>query len=337
MSSPDPCDSLPPNRTTLNNSRHFSWIFKDRQYSINLTLSPETYTFLRSRELNNCNPSSPRESFYDSLISDTSDDSAVSSITSQFNTYRSTYQLSNDHLLDLIISFVQAIPYKTEGRKAKFPYLTLFEASGDCDDKSILLISLLRESNYSASLLHYPNLLHVAAGISCPESQIEQFCFLETTSIGFYVGDSPSPAYLSPTSIFHLSNGTQYSLVQFHETEREEVDHKALIIEAKKNNYNEKTELYNQKRDLYNARLADYEEKLDVYESDPTEENYNAANSSLTSLNSLVPVINSLAEESNTLSEEINSLVTERNELIRIIFGHKGIPSGEDIILGGAI
>jgi hypothetical protein len=103
-----------------------------------------------------------------------------------------------------LIDFVQNLPYVTDNVSkgfddyTKFMTETLTEASGDCEDTSILLAALLQSQpfNYDAVLLELPG--HMAVGVygeDLPgyywEHNDRQYYYLETTGEGWGVGDLP--------------------------------------------------------------------------------------------------------------------------------------------------
>jgi len=99
----------------------------------------------------------------------------------------------------LVISFVQAIPYQI--RPPQLPVQTLAEG-GDCDCKSILAAALLDAMGYKVALIVFSD--HVAVGIAfypwesprvSPawywEWEGRRFYYAETTSPGWQIGQLP--------------------------------------------------------------------------------------------------------------------------------------------------
>ncbi len=95
----------------------------------------------------------------------------------------------------IAISLVQNIPYKVSqeflnigGVKiavSKFPYQTLSEIYGTCEDKSELLTFLLKEIGYGVSLFYYPVENHESVGIKCAgkaDLKDSGYCFVEATA-----------------------------------------------------------------------------------------------------------------------------------------------------------
>lgn len=117
--------------------------------------------------------------------------------------------------LQNIIYFVQNdIEYLSDPNNrdyAKFPYETLYERGGDCEDKSILLCGLLTKAGYSSCLITFSD--HVGVGIEVEggidngyyysSSDGRKFFYLESTSHGWAIGELPEElADQSATIIF---------------------------------------------------------------------------------------------------------------------------------------
>ncbi|UCD13920.1 MAG: hypothetical protein JSW60_00445 [Thermoplasmatales archaeon] len=116
--------------------------------------------------------------------------------------------------INFAASFVQHLEYVedvTESDYPRYPFESLKDAKGDCEDKAILIASILDSSGYNVSLLKLPS--HVAVGVHLDESAttydyyIEEYYFLETTSSGWPCGKIPSEHE-------GLSNVTIYAIKQ---------------------------------------------------------------------------------------------------------------------------
>jgi hypothetical protein len=125
----------------------------------------------------------------------------------------------------IAVSLVQNIPYGSskdnitigyyELSYRRFPYEVIYDNEGVCDEKSVLLIFLLKELGYDVSLFYYPNENHEAVGIKCPTEYSlgnTSYCFVEASgpsiisnSEQFYFGGSKLS---SDFELIHLFNGT---------------------------------------------------------------------------------------------------------------------------------
>ena len=116
---------------------------------------------------------------------------------------------------------------------------------GDCDDKSILLTVLLKELGYKSALILFDSLRHIGVGLACPEDQLQGgYCYVETTTMGWHAGKLPNESYKNPSGVFSISNGSSYSLVEFHKKEREEIESLKVQIIAKEDSYQQKLAEY---------------------------------------------------------------------------------------------
>ncbi len=80
--------------------------------------------------------------------------------------YRNGGYLSDDEYLELIVAFVQQIPYvENPSPKRKYPVEVLYDKSGDSDEKSLLLVNLLAREGYDTSLLVFEDLGYETTGI----------------------------------------------------------------------------------------------------------------------------------------------------------------------------
>jgi hypothetical protein len=96
-------------------------------------------------------------------------------------------------IIQLMVAFVQSIPYDYAGGQVKNPLQTLSKGRGDCDDKSLLLAKLLGMAGFKSCLLAFPQNKHMALGLKIVESQYaykDGFVFIETTD-NFNIGQIP--------------------------------------------------------------------------------------------------------------------------------------------------
>lgn len=96
-------------------------------------------------------------------------------------------------IIQLMVAFIQSIPYDYAGGQVKNPLQTLSKGRGDCDDKSLLLAKLLGMAGFKSCLLAFPQNKHMALGLKIAESQYaykDGFVFIETTD-HFNIGQIP--------------------------------------------------------------------------------------------------------------------------------------------------
>lgn len=117
------------------------------------------------------------KSFVDPLIFNP----MYNSILSQFRELKDEMSLDSDRYAELILAYVQSVPYKTDDLRIapKFPVETVYENSGDCDDKSLLAAALLSAEDYEVALLEFEEEEHMALGIRSSD------CFYKGTGYAY--------------------------------------------------------------------------------------------------------------------------------------------------------
>jgi hypothetical protein len=105
---------------------------------------------------------------YTSYVYDTEDDEFISSIARTFAEAAARDGYSDDEAVLLAVRFVQSLAYlpdddALEYDYPKYPLETLYDLGGDCEDSSILLVSLLREMGYGCCLVEFYD--HMGVGV----------------------------------------------------------------------------------------------------------------------------------------------------------------------------
>jgi hypothetical protein len=124
----------------------------------------------------------------------------------------------------IAISLVQNIPYANSGEnisfagnsieKSRFPYQVLYDNNGTCEEKSELLVLILKELGYGVAVFYYDNENHESVGIKCPVGKSldeSGYCFIETTAPSV-IGDSGGEYFgtgklLSKPEMFLINDG----------------------------------------------------------------------------------------------------------------------------------
>jgi hypothetical protein len=112
------------------------------------------------------------------------------------------YPDTDEDKINYMASFVQNLEYLSDLSELsdypRFPVETIFnqDGGGDCEDKAILLISLLHSMGYNAVLLRFDE--HMAVGVNLGEDTVssydyyvDNYYFLETTTAGKPLGFVP--------------------------------------------------------------------------------------------------------------------------------------------------
>ena len=122
------------------------------------------------------------------------------------------------------ISLVQNIPYDYNKLYAvaktgttRYPYQVLYDNTGVCSDKSLLLAYLLRELGYGVVLFSFDAENHMAVGIKSPDQYAYRnsgYAFIESTAPSIptdSAGDYPGAGKLTSTpEIIRISDGIPF-------------------------------------------------------------------------------------------------------------------------------
>ena len=175
-------------------TRDFVWQYAGRSFNLAFDLHPDTYELFRQRE---------RTRDYDLFASDFHSKPFIQEITRKLADYGTASGLSDAEIPYFIVSFVQNLPYTSDDLTTgfdeypRFPYETLYDNGGDCEDTSILASAMLHELRYDVALLLFPG--HMAVGFECRAETGQpryrhhgrRYCYLETTGDDWDVGVVP--------------------------------------------------------------------------------------------------------------------------------------------------
>jgi len=205
-------------------SRTYSWNYEGYRWHLTLLLDDELNVVYRERT---------RKRDYDLFASDPYDDMLIKNIAETLLSLSGDYGLEESKVPGLCISFVQSLNYSSDLLSAgydqypRFPYETLYESGGDCEDTSILSVAILQEMGYDVVLLELPE--HMALGIHCSpgtegksfEYAGKRYYYLETTGSGWNIGEMPEeyqgqavhviPVYKRPLILLDFRAQCEYS------------------------------------------------------------------------------------------------------------------------------
>jgi len=94
-----------------------------------------------------------------------------------------------DNLVRDLIYLVRRIPYDETINyivySVRYPYETLYDNTGMCADKSLLLGKILKRMGYGVALFLFDEKEHMTVGIQCNKGNFEtDYCFVESTGPG---------------------------------------------------------------------------------------------------------------------------------------------------------
>lgn len=114
-------------------------------------------------------------------------------ILSDLREIQITQNLDSDEYAELIVSFVQSIPYDYGAlASARYPIAVICDGMGDCDEKSTLLCGLLAHEGYDVALFDLPEINHMSAAIKAYDTTgyIDGYIYVESTDPAF-IGEVP--------------------------------------------------------------------------------------------------------------------------------------------------
>jgi len=182
-------------------SKNFEWKHKGRSYSWEVPIPEKLYEYYRGLS---------RNPDYEEYVTDPRDDEYLGSLCEKLGHAEAKCDWSGK--IDFVLSFVQSLKYtedETTGfdEYPRFPVETLVDEGGDCEDTSILFVSIVRELGFGAVLLRLDEAQHMSAGIrisgdvisewdkSYPltyyESNGKYYAYCETTGSGWRIGEKP--------------------------------------------------------------------------------------------------------------------------------------------------
>ena len=122
-----------------------------------------------------------------------------------FNWFQEKNELSDRETLEIIIDFIQQIPYEIPDNYYGLysPAEVLYRNAGDCDSKTLFAALILKQLGYYTALFYSSEYAHVMLGLNVPstgeyiELNGRPYYFTEMTAPGWQIGDiSPDCADL---------------------------------------------------------------------------------------------------------------------------------------------
>jgi hypothetical protein len=182
------------NRTGLV-TRSFPYVLRGETGTINVSLSPAMYSELAAEvPLEMCSPDNATvpcthavfSRFYLNMVNEPDENATLDALV---NTIREKTPVRDDQAR-IAISLVQQIPFGYHPSSGggngsmRYPYMVLYDDNGLCDEKAVLLASLLRGLGYGTALIDFSSDDHMALGIKSPAAYAYNnsgYAFVETT------------------------------------------------------------------------------------------------------------------------------------------------------------
>ncbi len=176
--------------------RDYNWKYNNEDYSLSMCY-PENVDNMKNRD---------RNRDYVHFVNDPYSKQIVELLTNELESIAANKDFGKYEKVEFVIAFVQALPYTSDKVTTgyddyrRFPYETLYDDGGDCEDTSILMAALLNKMGYGTALIVYSD--HVATGVKCTPSDFLYettyytkdsitYCYLETTGENWNVGKIP--------------------------------------------------------------------------------------------------------------------------------------------------
>ncbi len=170
----------------------YSWHFNGSNWTWEIQVQPVLFTDYRNRNQRNLGAASVMTGFAD-YLNDNTGISALKNMTDEIKRVSRSERFTQTREIEFVTGFVANLPYlddrTTTGYEEypRYPVETLVDNGGDCEDKAILLASLLNSMGYDASLVLSTN--HCAVGVRdvggmAGESYLdnnERYYFIEAT------------------------------------------------------------------------------------------------------------------------------------------------------------
>lgn len=174
--------------------KEYDWFFKGRYWTLSLSIPETQYEYYKNKER------VPTDD-YSVYVTHPYDDEYINTIIKKFNFIALEEDLTESEKINLVISFVQSLPYTSDevttpyDEYPRYPLETLVDNGGDCEDSSILTASLLKAMNFDVILI--APTAHMAIGVNMDAygtywtSNGDKYFYLETTGEGWEIGDYP--------------------------------------------------------------------------------------------------------------------------------------------------
>jgi hypothetical protein len=185
--------------------REYIWNYKGLSWTLSLSIPGALYDYYGEK-------GRVETEDYSVYVSHPDDDDYLGTIVREFNRIALEEGYTEEEKVNLIITFVQSLPYTSDSvttafdEYPRYPIETLVEYGGDCEDTSILTAAFLDALFYDVILINPPEHMAVGIGIDAYgtywELDGEKYFYLETTGEGWEIGEMP-PEYESETAYIY--------------------------------------------------------------------------------------------------------------------------------------
>jgi hypothetical protein len=196
--------------------KRFSWHYQDTEWTWHTHIPQSLYDYYQGLPR-------PATEDYSIYVTHPLDDDYLDRVTSELERVSQEAGFSYLEEVELTAACVQSLPYTTDSvttpydEYPRYPIETLVDEGGDCEDTSILLASLLQGMGHHVIIIVFPPQAgaeggHCGVGISGGggvtgsyiEYHGERYFYLESTNVGWTVGEMPEEYQAARAQILEL-------------------------------------------------------------------------------------------------------------------------------------
>ncbi|MFH0846908.1 MAG: hypothetical protein V1894_02475 [Chloroflexota bacterium] len=177
-------------------TRKLAWEYAGNTWTWEIKVARALYLYYRGLPR-------PMTENYTVYVTHPLDDALAGSMASELQGVAQRENLSKLGAVELVIAMVQAIPYRLDvatigiEEYPRYPVELLVDGTGDCEDKAILLASILIKLGYKVALVVFPD--HGSLGIQAQEGMKGtsfplngvDYYYIEVTDSGWEIGELP--------------------------------------------------------------------------------------------------------------------------------------------------
>jgi len=188
--------------------REYEWRYESSTWKLSLSIPESLYEYYKTLDRS-------FDEDFSVYVTHPYDDEYIDMIIEKFNSIAINKELTEVEKVNLVIAFVQSLPYTSDevttpfDEYPRYPLETLVDGGGDCEDTAILTAALLDAMNYDTVLLGLPG--HMAVGVHIENGygsyysyNDREYFYLETTSEGWQIGELPDEYQGESAHIYHL-------------------------------------------------------------------------------------------------------------------------------------
>ena len=163
----------------------FEFKYKDKIFNYKINLYPDLYYFSNNLKDQDCYFDTDK--YTEGFLEDPYNNYFMDAVARDFISLKNQGYTENE-IVEIATLFVQSIPYGSDSSDLnRYPYETFYEDEGNCLDKSLILIGILKNLGYTSYIIlgESDYEYHALVGIVCEDGNIKydgkDICFIETT------------------------------------------------------------------------------------------------------------------------------------------------------------